>query len=187
VTCIVGWIHDGCVSLGGDAAAVSRLRRTQRVAPKVFRNGPMVIGYTTSFRMGDLLQHSLRIPDRPRGVSVDRYMRTTFVDAVRRCLADGGFKGSGEESGGTFLVGYEGRLFRIESDFNVGELVDGFDAIGNGAELARGAMAVLRSQPGGTVRTKLRRALEIAARYSGAVSPPFTIVEGGRRSRSSRA
>jgi hypothetical protein len=149
VTCIVGWVHDDRVSLGGDAAAVSRLRRTQRVAPKVFQNGPMVIGYTTSFRMGDLLQHSLRIPDRPRGVSVDRYMRTTFVDAVRRCLAEGGFTGIGKDPGGTFLAGYEGRLFRIESDFNVGELVEGFDAIGNGAELARGAMAVLRTVPPG--------------------------------------
>lgn len=187
MTCIVGWLHDDRVTIGGDAAAVSGLRVHQRVAPKVFENGPMVFGFTSSFRMGDLLEHALTVPERDdRKESVDKFMRTTFIDAVRKCLAEGGYaeKDNGVERGGTFLVGYEGRLFSVEGDYQVGESVDGFDAVGCAGELARGAMAILREQRGaGTVRAKLRRVLEIAAKYSGGVSPPFAFVEGGRRSR----
>ncbi|MDB5042182.1 MAG: hypothetical protein JWN27_2908 [Candidatus Eremiobacteraeota bacterium] len=186
MTCIVGWIENGVVTIGGDAAAVSGLRVTQRVAPKVFINGPMVFGFTSSFRMGDLLQHAFTVPEQRGSESVDKYMRTTFIDAVRSCLKTGGFarKENEVERGGTFLVGYEGRLFYIDSDYQVGESTDGFDAVGCGDEFARGAMAILRAGPSVDVEAKLRRALEVAAKYSGGVSPPFAFVQGGARSNS---
>jgi ATP-dependent protease HslVU (ClpYQ) peptidase subunit len=185
MTCIVGWLHDGRVTIGGDSAAYYSYSTgiRQRVAPKVFANGPMVFGFCGSFRMGDLLQHALKVPDRKRRETVDAYLRTTFVDAVRACLKSGGFGrlDHGVETGGTFLVGFEGRLFSVEDDYQIAESADGFDAIGCAGELARGALAVLRNQRPGTARTKLRAALEVAARYSGAVAPPFAFVTGGAR------
>ncbi len=182
MSCVVGWIENGSVVIGGDAAAVWSLHVTQRVAPKVFANGPMALGFAGSFRVGDLLEYALKVPDRKRRETVDAYMRTTFIDAVRKCLADGGCaeKENGVEKGGEFLVGYEGRLFGVDSDYQVGENRDGFEAIGCAAELARGALAAMhRLKVRLPVKTRLQRALEIAARYSGGVSPPFAFVRGG--------
>jgi hypothetical protein len=62
-------------------------------------------------------------------------MSTEFVDAVRKVLKDGGFakKDSEQEEGGVFLIGVSGRLFRLESDYQVGWTTDGYDACGFGA------------------------------------------------------
>jgi hypothetical protein len=132
VTCIVGMKVADRVLIGGDSAAVSGYDLERRVRPKVFVNGPMVFGFTSSFRMSDLLEHALKVRERLPSVDVDKYMRTTFIDAVRKCLADGRYakKDNNIESGGVFLVGYEARLSSVDSDFQVGESDDGFDAVG---------------------------------------------------------
>jgi hypothetical protein len=67
---------------------------------------------------------------------------TDFVDAVRKCMKDGGIgrTDSSVETGGTFLVGYAGRLFKIESDYQVGEPILPYDACGCGEDFAKGAM-----------------------------------------------
>lgn len=55
MTCVVGLVDKGTVYIGVDSAAVQGwTRRKSRVA-KVFHRGPFLIGYTTSFRMGQLL------------------------------------------------------------------------------------------------------------------------------------
>ena len=42
-----------------------------------------------------------------------------FIGVARQTMKDGGFSKNtnGEESGGTFLVGFRGRLFHIADDF----------------------------------------------------------------------
>lgn len=132
MTCIVGLVEDGKVVIGGDSAGVDGSYNLQvRSDAKVFRNGPMLIGFSSSFRMGQLLRYAFQPPERIYGTDVYAYMVTTFVDAVRTCLKQGGYARSdtGEESGGDFLVGYAGRLFRICSDYQVAEVMTGFDAV----------------------------------------------------------
>ena len=55
MTCIVGLIDGRRVWMGGDSAGVSGLDITVRADAKVFRNGDFLIGFTSSFRMGQLL------------------------------------------------------------------------------------------------------------------------------------
>lgn len=121
MTAIVGLVHKNRVHLAGDSAGVGGYQLTVRADGKVFRNGPYVMGFTHSFRMGQLLRHSLTAP-HPEG-DLDAFMVTTFIDAVRTCLKDGGHarKDSEQEEGGTFLVGIAGRLFTVYSDYQVGE------------------------------------------------------------------
>ena len=102
--------------------------------PKVFTLGDFVIGFTTSYRMGQLLQFNLEIPCHHDEVSLFAYMVTVFIDAVRECLKTGGYaeKAKEVEKAGTFLVGYKGHLFRIEGDYQVAESALSYDAIGCG-------------------------------------------------------
>ena len=62
MTCIVGVVDNGKVYMGGDSAGVGGLCIETRKQPKVFRNGDFLIGYTDSFRMGQLLQYKMSPP-----------------------------------------------------------------------------------------------------------------------------
>ena len=174
MTCIVGLKTKDRVYIGGASASVSGWTRRTTAQPKVFRNGPFLIGYTTSFRMGQLLEHQLAVPESPEGASDMSYMVNQFVEAVRKLLKERGFAKveANAESGGQFLVGFHDHLYSIGSDFQVGELAEGYDAVGSGADFALGAMAALdRLAPA----RRIRRALEIAASFNMGVCPPFHV------------
>lgn len=174
MTCIVGLVDNGTVYIGGDSAGVNtdNLSMSVRADRKVFRNGPFIMGFTSSFRMGQLLAHALKPPKRRPGEDVYKYMVTRWIDAVRKCLTAGGsveFE-NGAEKGGTFLVGYEGRLFLVDEDYQIGEAADGFDACGSGGELARGS---LFSSGGAEPQDRILLALAGAERMNAGVRAPF--------------
>lgn len=174
MTCIVGLVDRKTVYIGADSASVAGwTRRTTRL-PKVFRRGPFLIGYTTSFRMGQLLEHSLAVPAQGNERDDMRYMVTVFAEHVRALLKERGVSKieANAESGGQFLVGYRSRLYSVQTDFQVNEMSDGFDAVGSGAEYALGALSALR---GSRPAIRLKRALEISSHFSMGVSPPFFI------------
>lgn len=174
MTCIVGFVEGARVWMGGDSAGVGGYALTVRADQKVFRNGPMLFGFTSSFRMGQLLRYALKVPHHEPDVDADRYMVTTFVDAVRECLKAHGFakKESEVESGGTFLVGYRGELFCIHDDYQVAKAVDKFDACGCGQGVALGSLFSTSHMNG---RNRAQMALEAAERLSAGVRSPFHI------------
>ena len=174
MTCIVGLIDGRRVWMGGDSAGVSGLDITVRADPKVFRNGEFLIGFTSSFRMGQLLAFRLRPPKHAQGMDVFHYMVTDFVDEVRNCLKEGGYaqRNNDAEQGGSFLVAYQGRLFSIQSDYQVCETVRGFHAIGCGADYALGSLASTQGQP---AERRVLRSLECAEMLNGGVRAPFRI------------
>ena len=174
MTCIVGLVDGDRVWMGGDSAGVNGLDITVRADTKVFRNGDCLIGFTSSFRMGQLLHYRLEIPSRDGDTDLFRYMVVDFVDAVRNCLKDGGYahRSNDVETGGTFMVGLEGRLFTVQSDYQVGEAVRGYHAIGCGSDYALGSLASTAGQP---PEERVLKALECAELFNGGVRAPFTV------------
>jgi ATP-dependent protease HslVU (ClpYQ) peptidase subunit len=173
MTCIIGLIDNGNVYIGGDSAGVSGLSVTIRADEKVFQNGPFIFGFTSSFRMGQLLRYKFDPPAQTVNQGDMEYMVTSFIDAVRQCFAANGFGDKDATRGGTFLAGYKGKLYNIDSDFQVGIPSDNFDAVGCGAELALGAMfATENMKPEDRITT----ALGAASYFSGGVAPPFRII-----------
>ena len=102
----------------------------------------MVFGFTSSFRMGQILQFQLKVPDHDPRLEDYKYMCTSFIEAVRSCLKTYGFNETfrDADSGGTFLVGYKGSIYEIEDDYQVGIRTGTFNSVGCGSELALGAM-----------------------------------------------
>lgn len=178
MTCIVGIAEGGKVYIGGDSAGTAGMDLHKRKDKKVFRNGDFIMGFTSSFRMGQLLEHALTVPKRHADEDVFSFMVNQFVNAVRDCLKSGGYATSNNsaESGGTFLVGYEGRLFCIHSDYQVAESLHGFDACGCGDSFALGS---LYSTSGETPIYRLKMALEAAEEFSAGVRSPFNYVSIG--------
>lgn len=175
MTCIVGLVHKGTVYMGGDSAGVGGYSLTVRKDTKVFHNASFLMGFTSSFRMGQLLRYAFSPPDYDSSVSLEKFMATTFIDAVRACLKEGGFasKSSEVEAGGYFLVGFQGRLFYIESDYQVGEALDGYDAVGCGSDVALGALYATSARV--TPRKRILLALQAAERHNAGVRAPFTV------------
>lgn len=142
MTVIVGIQTNEAVYIGADSVGVAGHLKQQSANPKVFQNGPMLIGYTSSFRMGQLIEHVLQVPEHPEDMPTMRYMVSVFIPALRKCLVDGGYTRieSNQEVGGCFLVGYLGRLFDIQPDFQVHEYADGYAATGSGQDFALAAI-----------------------------------------------
>lgn len=173
MTCIIGLIENGNVYIGGDSAGVSGLSITIRADEKVFQNGPFIFGFTSSFRMGQLLRYKFDPPAQTISQGDMKYMVTSFIDAIRQCFSANGFGDKDATEGGTFLVGYKGKLYNISNDFQVGIPSDNFDAVGCGSELALGAMfATENMKPEDRITT----ALTAASYFNGGVAPPFRIM-----------
>jgi hypothetical protein len=187
MTCIVGLVRDGTVYLGGDSAAMDAWYHSTPIAtPKVFMRGiesqygipkHLALGYTSSFRLGQLLQHTLALPAWAYGDTSETWLVAKFIPALRTCLTEGGYtkKENNREEGGQFLVGLAGQLFCVQDDFAVLESSDGYNAVGCGAAFALGSLHATRrhSDP----YKRLDAALKAAEHHSGGVRGPFDLIK----------
>lgn len=174
MTCIVGLVENKTVYMGGDSAGVAGYSLSVRADEKVFLNGPCIFGFTSSFRMGQLLRYALKIPDHDPRIEVNKYMVTIFIDSVRECLKNGGFQQTkdGVNVGGCFLVGYQGCLFSVESDYQIGQVHERFMAVGCGTDIALGSLYSTKSV---NARKRVTLALEAAEQFNAGVRRPFII------------
>ncbi len=175
MTCVIGSIcRNGDVVMGADSAGVAGWNLDIRKDHKVFQKGEFIFGFTSSFRMGQILEYSFDIPVHDDSLTVDQYLKTKWINSLREALKAGGYSEiqNNQETGGEFLIGYRSRLFTVSSDFHIGESASSFDSVGCGAETANGAMAVLSSLDF-TDEEKIKRALEISERFSAGVRNPF--------------
>ncbi len=179
MTCIVGIQKDGEVYLGGDSAGVhgGTYEIESRTHPKVFANEEFVMGFTSSFRMGQLLQYGFTPPEHSPRKDDMKYLVCDFVDAIRELYKQKGYleKHNEIETGGIFLLGYRGKLYKIEDDFQVGHVTDGFSACGCGSHFALGSLYTTAAddlEPA----VKLHMALQTATKFSAGVRGPFSYV-----------
>ena len=175
MTCIVGLEQDGKVYMGGDSAAVSNGNLQLTDTPKVFEKQGLIIGYSWSFRMGQVIQYAKAFPKlQPDNYT---YLIESFVPFLRAEFKDTGWlrTENSRDEGGQFLVGIRGELFEITSEFAVLKMADGFNAIGSGSHYALGALRILKHNTDKEPTIKVGLALEAAAYFSTSVSSPFVI------------
>lgn len=183
MTCIVGWNTKGKVWIGGDSAAYDSTNyvREVRKDPKVFKIGSeYLIGYAGSFRFGQLMRYKFVPPEKPEGKGDYEFLVTDWMDALRAMLKDAGFAKVDDnvESfvDSSALIGYEGKLYNLEDDLQIGELALPYAASGCGSDFALGSFDTSwRLSKRMAPRKRIQLALEAAASFSAGVCPPFTI------------
>lgn len=181
MTCIVGLIHKDSIYMGGDSAATSGWELRIRKDPKVFIKKDFIIGFTTSFRMGQLLMSSKFDPPQQKAKQSDLdYLITDFVDHLRDLYTRSGYlkKKESADVGGQFLVGYRKQLFIIHSDFQVAQSSQDFDACGGGQALALGAMFATQDSRMAP-KKRIELALQAAENFHASVRGPFLIRQKG--------
>lgn len=179
MTCIIGYLEKDKIWMAGDRVAADTGQWQKQVInePKVFRIGSFIMGYTSSFRFGDLLKYSFKPTEPHPDDDLSSFMRWSFVVELRKLLRDEGYSriDSNQESGGTMLVGIGDRLFMIQDDFAVIEYSSQYAAIGCGAPYALGAlMAVDRFDLEPSERLDI--AMQAASSLSAFVSNEYDVI-----------
>jgi ATP-dependent protease HslVU (ClpYQ) peptidase subunit len=175
MTCIVG-IGDGKnVWIGGDSAASIGYNVYTLAPEKVFARGDLLVGGTGSMRMLQLVRYNLDIPKHDAGSGI-AWMVKRFIPVVRACFRDHGYieEENKRESGGTFLVGLNGKIYLVASDFQVSLGQNNIAVTGSGDEVALGA---LYATQGKSPKKRIQIALEAAAHINAYVAPPFVILK----------
>jgi hypothetical protein len=104
------------------------------------------------------------------------YMHTIFIDSIRKCFNIGGFatNENGEESGGQFLIGYKGNLFKIHNDYQIGISINNYEAIGCGEQFCLGSLYSTENM-NLSIEERIILALKSAEQFHAAVHCPFII------------
>jgi len=179
MTCIVGLMHDGIVYMGADSMASNGYTRAIRKDKKVFKlksTKGALAGFTTSFRMGQLLMYADNLIDDT--VFVDHeYLVTHFIPSIQKLFEEGGFSKntSGELSAGDFLLAYNNKLYTIFSDYQVAEDIENYASCGSGEPFALGS---LYSTEGSVLspEERIHKALQAASAHCPTVSAPYYIM-----------
>lgn len=185
MTCVVGLISKRKIYIGADSAAGSGTDIIIRKDRKVFTNRDFIIGFTSSFRMGQILRYHWNPPEFPEHYTgsesdmIDFYIHTSIIDSIMKCLYTHEYasKKDNELTGGCFLLGYKYKLYTVYDDFQVSESIEDYAAIGCGEDYALGALHVMSHHLYDSPIEKVTLALEAAAKFSSGVAAPFHIVE----------
>lgn len=176
MTCIAAVTDGKRVYMGGDSAGIAGYTLTVRADPKVFiKDQRFVIGFTSSFRMGNILRYHFTPPSFTDDHNLDEYMVDGFTQGVIKCFREHGFAvvSDGRVSGGQFLVGVRGRIFLIDNDFQVGYSACDYAACGCGEDIALGSLHTTSALLANDPMKRVELALSAAADHSTGVRGPF--------------
>lgn len=186
MTTIVGLVHDGKVYMGGDSQTTRHWTQGILRHSKVFYlpKAGLLVGCTGLSRYVDIVKYHADVELTTQRHDILEKLVTVFVPSVREALKThaASMTENGQEHAdeSCMLIGYQHRLFVLDSKFSVTEYERGFDAIGSGGDIALGAMAVLSSRMNPEARIK--RALQATADCGLYVRPPFAIRNTGELS-----
>mgnify|MGYP001006427156 FL=1 len=128
MTCIVGVVGNNGVVLAADSLGSGGNNKQEYLTSKLislevgeqvsdlnYQTLGIAVGYTSSFRMGDLLKHRFVPPVLKSDTDLERYMVAEFIPAVIKCFDENHYTTTdkGAKEGGNFLVAIKGRLFEF--------------------------------------------------------------------------
>lgn len=131
------------VYLAGDKCGSNGFTKDNYTKSKIFKRDDYAFGYTTSFRMGQILEFADISKDLPSWKQ-EKNLYTSFVDWVRNSMDKGGFleTKSGVLKCGNFIF-YNGNILcEFQDDLSVLIPEDGLMACGSGEYHAK---AIMRS------------------------------------------
>ena len=148
MTCCIGYKADNMLYFVGDTQGSIEDVKEIRLDPKVFKCNHMLFATSGSFRMRDVLMYELKVPKLKPNENVDKYVRTTVINAIHDLFIDKEICIKTDESDlnspGDILIGIKDRIYKIEADFQVGEVNTPYIAIGCGSREAMGAIGMYK-------------------------------------------
>ena len=176
MTAIVGFTKDNTVYLAGDTLGSNSNLKSEYTESKVFKNGSFIFGYTDTFRFGEILEYNFVPPEHTKGVSDKAFLVKDFIPKLRNVLEECKYVKAEDKAGnGTFLMGYRGKLYKVQSDWSILEPTCGYTAVGSGDEICIGAISALKDIEEFTPKEKVIKAIEIASKHNPYVGGKITV------------
>jgi len=179
MTCIVALSEGEELVMGADSGA-SHLPDYEMYTvsmPKVFRAGPWLVGFSGSYRLGQILKFSMPWPEAPKKLDYE-FMVTEMTRALYDCLSnqfDSGQPESAVNRQWQVLIGRLGKVFGVNYRYDVINISDPFTAIGSGRKFALGALHGLVDRQDLSLQERVERALLAAAKFVPGIGQPFVI------------
>jgi len=177
MTCIVAIETRAGVVMGGDSfVGAGTTGADLGAAPKLFRRGGWLCGVAGSSRVANLLEHAMRWPKAsPKATEREA---VAVARAMAKLLAADEFCVESEEGRTSLyseiILAACGRAYVVGGDLAVHRSAHGYTAVGCGAPIALGALAVMPAKM--PARERVTLALEAAARHSSGVRGPFHVL-----------
>ena len=175
MTAVVGYTDGNRTWIGADSlATASTMSKAVSVSPKVFRSGSVIVGFSDSFRVGQILIHQFQMPQLLKATDAGTWVCRQFIpclwdtllgyDLIHDNLMDS-----------ELLIGLRGRLFEVSPDFGVHEYDCAYTAVGSGGDLCKG---VMYATEGSQLKPpqRLKMALRAAQKFNCSVGEPFSVI-----------
>jgi ATP-dependent protease HslVU (ClpYQ) peptidase subunit len=145
MTCIVGYVENGTVWIGGDSVGSSGHLEVEYspADTKVFIREDILFGCSGSHRTCQLLRHVLVVPKKTQGQEDSEYIYGVLIPAVVKCFKDNEaivIKDCRVDGELGVLFGYNGKLYALHGYFSAMQPCTPYFASGSGREIAFGSM-----------------------------------------------
>lgn len=189
MTCIVGLKHKDKIYIGADSQGSSEGHRmdyqTSKLAllevkvKKSDKSYKLGLGFTASYRMGDLLKYAFKPPKIKENQDINEYLVTAFIPKLINCFDVNDFTATKDsvKFGGTFMLGIADRLFVVYENFCVLESVIDYAAIGSGESYALGCLhGVLSTQVVNDPKTLVELAIKASSDFCTTVGGNIKVI-----------
>ena len=156
MTCIIAHTDGVSSFIAGDKLGSNGFTKTVQTEPKVFEKEfiklhddgltrtkeVMALGYTTSFRMGQLLNYNLNLPEQDASQTLSQYLVLKVIPIIRQMFKEewGARDASQDVGGGQFIILHNHTIYEVQEDFSVLQPKTRITAVGSGTYHAIAAM-----------------------------------------------
>jgi len=178
MTCVVAIKTNESIVIGADSAASGNNRVVGRKDKKIFVRKNITFGFAGSFRVGQLLKYQLRIPKKQSNIGDAEYIFNVLIAEIIYLLRKNKLI-KNNEMDCTLVIIYNDRIYKVDSDFQNEVTLDDYTAIGDGADVALGALYISYRVTGSLQfpNAIVKSALEASAKFCTTVAPPFNLLE----------
>lgn len=180
MTCIVAMeCQDGNAIIAGDYCASNGFTYYAVEQPKIFRHSGMIFGYTSTFRFGQIIEHSLddnRLYPPEDASKTYEWLVRVFIPKLKTTLSKEDYS-----SGGNAIVVVNGQVWEIQNDFSVIRNSAGIASVGSGVYHATaimiGELMDLQRKPSvEEAKNIVRKAYQVTAHCVTSVSEKHNIL-----------
>lgn len=180
MTCIVGIVSEGKVFMGGDSYIGCDYSSSVLEDPKIFKKDNMIFGVTGTLRGLQLMKYKNWIPKyrEDEYSSEMEYICSDFIDALKKLFKDNGYsylEDNQDKQQDWYLLGWGGKLYTIQCNFQVVTLQRKYHSIGVAADVALGCLYSNEKFLSDDSVGYITMALKAAQEFSCGVRGPFII------------
>ncbi|EPE1232315.1 TPA: hypothetical protein NV937_000781 [Escherichia coli] len=196
MTCIIAHTNGTSSFIAGDKLGSNGFTKAVQTEPKVFEKEfiklnedglsrtkeVMALGYTTSFRMGQLLNYNLTLPEQVAGETFSQYLVLKVIPIIRQMFKDewGARDASQDVGGGQFIILHNHTIYEVQEDFSVLQPKTQITAVGSGTYHAIASMSAyieVQEETNVQLHERVESIFKIVSDNVTSVSPEFDILK----------